>query len=330
MTTGPSGEVRWGILGAADIAREAFLPGLREAGGGRAVLVGVRDVRRGRAWAADNGVDDAVDGYEAVVESTEVDAVYVALPNSLHAPWTRRALEAGKAVLCEKPLCVDAPETAGVLASSTSSGSLLWEAFVFPFGAQQRRLARLLAAGAIGEVGEIQSSFHFPLERPDDFRMSAALGGGALADVGCYPVRFAQEILGPPVGPVQAAGVATIEGEVETEAIGVVAYGRARLVLSCGFRLAEGTSTTLLGTMGRIHLTNPFHPRPSDTITLVAAGAEPVVERPTVDTWSFASALGHIHAVQRGAEAPEHLAVDTSLPTAEVLDALRAAGRSGH
>jgi predicted dehydrogenase len=322
-----SGAVRWGILGAANIARSSFLPGLREAGGGRAVLVGGRDGGRARTWAADNGVDAGVDGYEAVVASPQVDAVYVALPNSLHGEWTRRALEAGKVVLCEKPLCVDGPETSGVLDAARTSGSLLWEAFVFPWSAQQRRLLELLAEGAIGALGEIRSSFHFSLTRPGDIRLSAELGGGSLGDIGCYPVQFAQDILGPDPGTVTAAS-GTVEGSVETEAAGVVRWDRGRLVMSCGFRLDKDTSTTLLGTEGRIHLTNPFHPRPHDTLTVVTGEGDPVVERPTTDAWSFAAALRHIHGVVQGTAAPEHLAVDTSQATAEVLDALRAMVRS--
>jgi predicted dehydrogenase len=136
LTTGPGG-VRWGIVGTANIARGQFLPGLREAGDGRAVLVGSRDRESARAFAAEHGVDRGVAGYEAVVESDEVDAIYVAVPNTFHAEWTSRALEAGKAVLCEKPLSVWSAQTAAVLETARAiPGALLWEAFVFPFQAQ--------------------------------------------------------------------------------------------------------------------------------------------------------------------------------------------------
>src|SRR6201998_1582687 len=106
-----SGEIRWGILGTANIARAQFLPGLREAGGGRAALVGGRDLERGRAFGADYGVDKGVEGYARDVEPPKSDPIYVALPTSLHPEWTIRALQAGKAVLCEKPLSVSAGET---------------------------------------------------------------------------------------------------------------------------------------------------------------------------------------------------------------------------
>jgi predicted dehydrogenase len=317
-----TGEVRWGILGAAEIARRQFLPGLREAGGGRAVLVASRDGARADSFARNHGVEQGVEGYDAVVDSADIDAVYVALPNSRHAHWTQRALEAGKAVLCEKPLCVGSAQTAAVLETASGQGALLWESFVFPFQAQHLRLLDLLAGGAIGEVRELNSLFYFNLSRSEDIRLSEELGGGALADVGCYPVRLAQEVLSTrdPL-PGDAVGFATGNGAVETEAMAIVDYGHERLVLGCGFRRAFDTFTRVLGSEGQIHLSNPFHPDPADTLVLRRDGKE-TVEHPTVDERSFSAALRHIHAVLREQEAPRHLAQESSLRTARTLEAV--------
>jgi predicted dehydrogenase len=323
---GPDG-VRWGIIGPANIARAAFLPGLREAGGGRAALVASRDLGRAQAYAAENGVERGVADYAAVAEAPDIDAVYVALPNSLHAEWAIRALQAGKAVLCEKPLCVGSAQTAQVLdAAAALPGALLWEAFVFPFQAQHRRLVTLLAEGAIGDLAEIISAFHFRLTGPANIRFSAALGGGALADVGCYPIRLAHELFGP--DPAQAAvGSAVVpEGaEVEVDAAAIVTSGTRRLLLTCGFRRSFDTFTQVLGNQGQLHLANPFHPGPADPLTLVRPGAEPVVEYPTTDERSFTAALRHIHAVLRGEAEPEHTAADSALATAATLEAVQAA-----
>jgi predicted dehydrogenase len=324
--SGPAA-VRWAILGTANIARAQFLPALREAGGGRAVLVAGRDAAVAGAWAEAQGVEAAAEGYEAAVESPDVDAVYVALPNSLHATWTRRALAAGKAVLCEKPLCVDVAETRSVLEEAREPGRLVWEAFVFPFQAQHNRVVELLDGGAVGEVREIVSSFHFRVSRPTDIRLSAELGGGALADVGCYPIRFAQEILAPLPDAFVVRGLASGTGEVESEAAGVVGWGDRRLLLSCGFQRAYDTFTRILGTEGQLDITNPFHPRPSDTISWQGPGRAPLSEAPTTDSHSFTAALRHIHRVLAGDEAPRHLAVDDSAPTARVLAALTQACR---
>jgi predicted dehydrogenase len=331
-----SGEVGWGILGTANIARAQFLPGLREAGGGRAVLVGSRDAGRAMSFAAEHGIDRGIAGYAGVIESDRVDAVYVALPNALHAEWTVRALEAGKAVLCEKPLAVGAAQTAQVLdAAAAVPGALLWEAFVFPFQAQHRRLVDLVAGGAVGEPAEIVSSFHFRVSDPANIRLSAGLGGGALADVGCYPIRLAYEVFaaaggwpgdgGPGFAAARVAGAAVRGAEVEVDAACLVSWGERRLALTCGFRRSYDTFTRVLAPQGQLHLTNPFHPAPADTLTVLPARGEPVVEHPTADAHSFTAAVRHIHAVLRGAEAPRHTAAGSALETARLLQAVQAA-----
>ena len=319
---GPGGEVRWGILGAAHIATSQFLPGLREAGGGRAALVASRDLGRAKAFARENGVDKAVEGYEAVIDSPGIDAIYVALPNAHHARWTQRALEAGKTVLCEKPLCVSSIEAAAVLNTAATTGAFLWESFVFPFHDQHRRLLALVSSGAIGEVRELVSPFHFKLSRTVDIRLSAELGGGALADLGCYPVRLAQEVLTTrdPL-PGDVAGFSTGNGEVDTETVAIVDYASQRLVLSCSFARAFDSFARILGTEGQIHLVNPFHPSPKDPLILLRGGNE-AVEHPTVDTRSFTAALRHIHAVVRGETAPAHLAEESALRSARTLEAV--------
>jgi predicted dehydrogenase len=319
-------EIRWGILGAASIAGGQFLPGLREAGGGRAVLVGSRDRARARAFAAEQGVDEGVEGYSRVIESPDIDAVYVALPNSEHAEWTIRALRAGKAVLCEKPLCISAGQTAELLAAAAAIGpALLWEAFVFPFQPQHQRIVALLADGAIGRPAEIVSAFHFRLTRTVDIRLSAELGGGALADVGCYPIRLAHELFGVSAAPAATAGSAVVDGEVEVDAAAIASWDTRRLLLTCGFRRGYDTFTRILGDEGWLHVTNPFHPGPSDSIALHRAQADPLVEHPTTDARSFTAALRHIHAVLHGAEPARHTAAEYSLPAARTLEAVRTA-----
>jgi predicted dehydrogenase len=321
--------IRWGIVGTANIARAQFLPGLREAGGGRPVLVASRDGARAAAYAADQGIDAGVADYAALVESPDVDAVYVALPNALHAEWTIRALRAGKAVLCEKPLCVGSAQTRDVLDVAAAAAAPLWEAFVFPFQAQHQRLTGLLADGAVGEPAELYSAFHFLLSNPANIRLDAALGGGALADVGCYPVRLALELFGATPEPRAAACTALTEGPagsteaVETDAAGIVTFGARRLLLTCGFKRSSDTASSVLGAAGQIQLTNPFHPGPADTLTVLRPRAAPVVEHPTRDQRSFTAAIRHIHAVLRGDCAPRHTAAEFALPAARVLEQLQ-------
>jgi predicted dehydrogenase len=319
-----TGQVRWGIIGTARIARKAFVPAVSAAGGAVTTVAG-RELARASQYAAETGIGRAVQGYQALVDDPDVDALYVPLPNGLHAEWTMRALRAGKAVLCEKPLCGSLAETEQVLAVARETGTPLWEAFVFPFHEQMAKIRGLLASGAIGDLREIQSNFHFVLDEPGDFRLHRGMDGGALNDVGCYPVRLAVELLR---GELESAwATATLGGDgVDVDLQGSVGYsGHQRLTVSCGFERSDDRFARLLGTAGQIHITDPFHPGPDDSFTLFEEGKEARGYSSTDEVPSFTGAVRHIQRVVRGQEEPQHLAVDNSLPTAQALDALREA-----
>ncbi len=318
--------LRWGIISTANIARAAFLPALRVAGGTAAAVAG-RDGARAARYAAEHGIERGVQGYQTLVDDPDIDALYIPLPNSLHAQWTIRALEAGKPVLCEKPLCGNLADTQRVLSVARQTGTLLWEAFVFPFNEHMQRIRSLVDDGAIGEVREIQAGFHFAVSRPDNIRMSAELEGGALRDVGCYPVRLAQEMFGEH-RTAWATSVPAPGGQgVDMETWGTLGYANERrLLLSCGMRRGRDTFSRLLGTKGQIHVSNLFHPGPGDQVTLCPAdGAGHITEFPaTVDEPAFTAAIRHINAAISGAEPPRLLAVQTSAATARALGDLAA------
>ena len=313
-----SDPVRWGIIGTANIARGQFLPGLRAAGGIPAAVAG-RDLGRAQAWAEQHGVDRAVAGYQALIDDPDIDALYIPLPNSLHAEWTIKALRAGKPVLCEKPLCGTLAEAEQVLAVAGETGTLLWEAFVFPFHAQFASVQKLLADGAIGELLEIQSDFHFMVGNPANIRLARDLDGGALNDVGCYPVRIALELFG--AGHTDAWATAVWGGhDVDVDTQGSLGFpGGRRLLLTCGMRRAYDTFTRLLGTAGQIQLTNPFHPGRGDSYTVLTDGEPPRTLDAGAAEPSFTGMIRHIQNVLHGGEAPRQLALDTSLASARAL-----------
>jgi predicted dehydrogenase len=321
-------QLRWGIIGTAKIARSAFLPALGVAGGVAAAVAG-RDEARTRWWAEENGVLRAITGYQNLIDDPGVDVLYNPLPNSLHADWTIAALRAGKPVLCEKPLCGTLADTQRVLDVARETGTLLWEAFVFPFNEHMDRLRTLVGDGAIGELREVQADFHFALTRPDNIRLSAELEGGALRDVGCYPVRLAQEFFGEHETAWATRAIGGGRGRdtdrVDVEAWGSLGYSdQRRLLLSCGMRRAEETFSRLLGVDGQIHVSNLFHPGQGDSVTLYPAAGEPVTFEATVVEPAFTPALRHINAAVAGEVEPRLLAVETSLTTARALHDLAA------
>jgi predicted dehydrogenase len=318
-----SGRIRWGILGTANIARASFLPGLREAGGGVAAAVAGRDRARAEAYAAANGVERATEGYDRIIADPAIDAVYIPLPNSLHAEWTMRGLEAGKAVLTEKPLCTSPAETSQVL--KVAAGRLLWEAFVFPFHSQYARLGALLGEGAIGEVREIDAFFFFRVRSPENIRLRPELAGGALNDVGCYPVHLACLLYGHEPARVRTSVRMNPSG-VDIETAGLMVFEGGRLLyFGCGMDRGYDTFGRIVGTEGEIRLTNPYHPRPEDTLEIRRPDKSVLIERPTQHERSFSPAIRHIHEVLRGEHGPAHLAVDDAMSTARALEAARAA-----
>ncbi len=306
--------IRWGILGTANIARASFLPGMRAAGG-LCAAVASRDASKAEQWAARYGAEQAIQGYEALLADDSIQAVYIPLPNHLHAEWTIAALRAGKTVLCEKPLCTSVEETQKVLEAARDTGGLLWEAFVFPFHRQMDRVRELLAVGAIGEVREIQANFYFQLRDRQNIRLSQAMAGGALNDVGCYCLRLAELVFGGAAESAVALPVWAPEG-VEEEVSEIASYGDGRrLVFSCGLMRPYDTFTRLIGTEGEIRLVNPYHPSEADHMELRQPGRE-TIDHPTGSAPSFTRAIEHIHAVLRGEEQPRHLAAHDSLVTA--------------
>src|SRR5438874_2619291 len=200
--------MRLGILSTARINR-AVLTGAHLSDRVEVVAVASRDAARAEAYAREHGIERAHGSYEALLEDPDVEAVYVSLPNSLHVPWSIRALEAGKHVLCEKPLDRRPREVERVFDAAERAGRILMEAFMYRHHPQTKRLAELVAAGAIGELELVRSSFSFTVADEANVRLSAELDGGSLMDVGCYCVSgtrllageaesvSAQQIVGP-------------------------------------------------------------------------------------------------------------------------------------
>ncbi|HEV8633870.1 MAG TPA: Gfo/Idh/MocA family oxidoreductase [Chloroflexota bacterium] len=249
----------WGVLGTGGIVRR-WLPGFRAAGE-TLVAVGSRDRERRAAVAAELGA--ARGGtYQDVLADPAVEAVYVALPNALHAEWTIRAAEAGKHVLSEKPLAPSVAECEAVVAACARHGVHLVEGFMYRYHPRWRAVWRALEAGRIGEVRLVRAAFGFRMgpERDDDVRLSAELGGGALQDVGCYCVNATRWFLGEPRA-VHGLALDRRGRGVDTHAAAVLEYpGGVLAELSCSLDSALGQSVEIVGERGRIELPRAFLP----------------------------------------------------------------------
>jgi predicted dehydrogenase len=251
--------LRWGILGTARINRR-IIPPLKASAGNRLLAVASRDAARAAAHAREWGVERAHGSYEALLADPGIDAVYVPLPNHLHAEWTIRAARAGKHVLCEKPLALSVAEVDAMETAAREGGVVLAEAFMYRHHPQTLRVKELVDGGAIGAVRFVRGTFSFPLTRPDDVRLRPEWGGGCLWDVGCYPLSFARFVLGAEPVEVTGSQVRGPTGVDETFAGQLVFPGGVLAQVDAGFRSPSRTHFEIAGTEGTIVVPEPWRP----------------------------------------------------------------------
>ena len=251
--------VRWGLLSTARI-NEAILDGAAQSDRTHVVAVASRDSSRAEEYAREHGLERAYGSYEALLEDPDLDVVYVSLPNSLHVEWSIRALEAGKHVLCEKPMDrrVDAVERA--FDTADRAGRLLMEAFMYRHHPQTRKAAELVRAGAIGELRQVRSLFSFTLADDADVRMLPELDGGALMDLGCYCISMQRLLVGEPqlvFGRQRTSATGVDAGFVALLEFGGGVFGE----FHCGFDLPEGNGLEAIGSTGKLVVADPIRCR---------------------------------------------------------------------
>jgi D-xylose 1-dehydrogenase (NADP+, D-xylono-1,5-lactone-forming) len=242
------------VLGAAGIADSAVMPAISASSNGRLVAIASRDPLRARALATKHSVERVSATYEALLADPEVDAVYIPLHNSVHKAWTLRAAAAGKHVLCEKPLGMDAAEAEQMGEGTERAGVLLMEAFMYRFHPRPREFV-----AGLRDPMYVNATFGFTLDDPANFRLRKELGGGALLDVGCYTVSVARWILGEPVGVTASAHVADGPDGVDMTVSGLLRFaGGATASVWASFEGPEEQELTVVTKGGRERLERPF------------------------------------------------------------------------
>jgi len=267
-------KLRWGILGCARITRRGLIPGIRASSHGQLQAIASRDQATVTAWATEFAIPKAYNSYQQLLEDPTVDAVYIPLPNELHRPWVLAAAEAGKHVLCEKPLALNVTEAQEMVVHCRARGVILMEAFMWRHQPRTEALRRLIAEGAIGELRLVRSSFSFPIE-PGDWRLDAARGGGALWDVGCYGVSTARLFAGAEAVAYRATarfGPGGPAGAVDLSLTASLRFPNGVLgQLDCSFEQPFRCNYELVGTTGVIEVPDAYLP-PDRPTALLRAG----------------------------------------------------------
>ena len=256
-------KIRWGVLSTAQIGTEEVIPAMQQGTYCDITAIASRSLERAQAAASRLGISKAYGSYEALLADPDVDAVYIPLPNHLHVPWSIKALEAGKHVLCEKPIALNAAGAQELLdAAHERPGLKVMEAFMYRHHPQWRRARQLVAEAEIGELRTIQSFFSYYGVDPDNIRNVAAFGGGGLMDIGCYSISLSRFLFG--TEPQQVFGIMDFDPQFQIDRLtsGVLDFGRGTSTFTCSTQLVPYQRVDFFGTAGRVEIEIPFNAPP--------------------------------------------------------------------
>jgi predicted dehydrogenase len=296
-------KLRIGVLSTADIARKKVVPGMRTADRVDVVAIASRTAGQARRVADDLGIPRAHDSYEALLADADVDAVYIPLPNHLHAEWTIAAAQAGKHVLCEKPLALTSADAQRMVDACRVGGVRLMEAFMYRLHPSWVAVRDLLAAGRIGRLQAVQSWFSYYNDDSLNIRNVRAFGGGALMDIGCYCINVSRLLFDGEPTRVEASMRREPPDGVDVVTSALLEFGGGVASFTCSIRAEDDQRVDIYGTTGRISVEIPFNippDRPS-RIHLIAGGDPPVA--PGIETFTFETADPYGVEAQRFAEA---------------------------
>ena len=312
--------LRWGVLGAAWIAERAVLPAIAAAGG-EVVALASRTPERARALGRQFPQARITPDYAGVLSDPQVEAVYLPLPNRLHEPWTLACADAGKHVLCEKPLA-DHPEAARrMVRACADAGVVLAEAVMFRYHPRMEQLEQLCRGGRLGELRHVEAAFTFPLDPGPNFRWEASLGGGALLDVGSYGVHAARWLLA--AEPCRVAAVLQTTGGVDASCAVALGFPERRTAgVLASFVAHEHQRLTVVGTRAVLTVPRPFTAWTGERLPfeLVQDGVSSAIPTPAADPYR-AMVLAFTRSVRTGA--PLLTPGSDGLRTLEVLQACR-------
>jgi xylose dehydrogenase (NAD/NADP) len=250
-------KIRWGLLSTANINRR-LIPAIRAASRGELVAVASRDKAKAEAYSAKWGIPRAFGDYQSMLDSGDIDAVYISLPNHLHAEWTVRSLQAGVHVLCEKPFAITLDEVDRMIAASRQTGCVLAEAFMYRHHPQTKIVGEWVRSGKLGEIRLVRGVFNFAMSKGDNIRLAPEYGGGCLWDVGVYPLSFAQFVYGGP--PILVSGMQQLgKSGIDETFVGQMRYSGDRLAqITSSFVTPLYTLMEIIGEEGCLVLNKPF------------------------------------------------------------------------
>ena len=321
-----SKKVRWGVLGVAKIATQKVIPAMQQGDLSEIVAIASRDLSKARKAAADLKISKAYGSYEELLADPEIEAVYNPLPNHLHVPWSIRAAEASKHVLCEKPISLTVAELRTLMDARDRTGVKIGEAFMVRTHPQWLRAREIVQSGAIGDLRAVMCGFSYFNRDPANVRNVEHWGGGGLMDIGCYPIQISRFLFGQE--PVRVVGRLEVDPEFNTDRLSsaILDFPTGQCVFTCSTQLVPYQRVQILGTKGRVEVEIPFNAPPDrpcrifvDNGADVFGGGIQTEEILTCDQYTI-QGDAFSRAVREGGEVPTPL--EDSLGNMRVIEGL--------
>jgi predicted dehydrogenase len=325
--------LRWGVLGVAKIATQKVIPAIQQAGNCEVVAIASRDPGKATAAGRTLGIPRAYGGYQELLDDPDVDAVYIPLTNDLHVPWTTRAAESGKHVLCEKPIALNADDARTLLKVRDRSGVYIQEAFMVRSHPQWRRAKAMVDGGELGDVRAMAGFFSYLNTDARNVRNVKELGGGGLLDIGCYLVNTARLIFGGE--PIRVAGALELDPTFGVDRLTsmILDFGGRHAIGTCSTQLQAYQRIQIVGTKARLEIEIPFNAPPDRACRLLVdrtgdlwgGGVEtielPVVDQFTLQAQEFAGAILE--------KRPQAAPLEDAVANMVCIDAVARSTRSG-
>jgi predicted dehydrogenase len=325
--------VRWGVLGVARIATTKVIPAMQRGESTTVVAIASRDLARATEAARSLGIARAYGAYEELLADPDIDAIYNPLPNHLHVPWTTRAAEAGKHVLCEKPIALSAAEARQLVEVRNRTGVLIEEAFMIRTHPQWIKAVSLVRDGTIGELRSMVGAFSYFNDDPGNIRNVPAFGGGALMDIGCYLINTGRMVFGRE--PLRVAGAIDRDPALRTDRLTsmVLDFGAGHLSGTCSTQSVPYQRMQIFGTRGRIEIEIPFNAPPDRPCRLLVdksgnlSGTDiEAIAIPICDQYTIQADLLS-QAIRRGGPAP--IPIEDAVANMACLEAVARSAESG-
>jgi predicted dehydrogenase len=308
-------KIRWGVLGVAGIATKKVIPAMKKCMRGEVSAIASRDRSRAENAARELGIPKAYGSYEDLLADPEIDAVYNPLPNHLHVPWSIKAAQAGKHVLCEKPIGLNSDECRELIGIRDRTGLKIGEAFMVRVHPQWLRTREIIRSGGIGQLRSIFGFFSYFNVNPGNIRNVPEFGGGAVMDIGCYPITMSRWIFDEEPADVQAVIERDPVMKIDRLVSAILEFPAGQSIFTCSTQLVPYQRMQFFGTKGRVDIEIPFN-APPDRPTRIFVNEE-VEEFPVCDQYAL-QGDAFAQAIQENTEVPVPL--EDALRNMEVIE----------